>query len=232
MAKKTDSTEEQLVAVEEALSKTERYIEDNGKKLGIIGACIIVIVGAYYGYQNLYKAPLEKEAAAEMFVAERQFESDSIQVALNGNAQFYGFLDIADMYSSTKAGMLANYYAGLCYMKMGDYTSAIGSLDEFSTDDEYLATVRLGLLGDAFSQLKQPEEAYDYYKKAVNSTDNGFLAPVYMMKAAGVAEELGKYEAALDMYTSVKEDYPKAQESRDAEKYISRVEAMIAFPKN
>lgn len=228
MAKKTDTTEEQLEAIESTLSRTEQFIEDNGKTLGIIGIALIVIVGGIYAYKNLYKLPLEKEAASEMFVAERFFEKDSLNTALNGNAQFYGFLDIADMYSGTKSGELAHYYAALCYIKQGNFTEGIAQLDEFSTDDPLLGTVRLGLLGDAFSELKQPEEAFDYYNKAVKHSDNAFLKPVYLMKAAGVAQELGEYKKALNMYKTIQKDFKDSQEARDIEKYISRMEMLIA----
>ena len=61
MVKKTNKTEEKIVAVEEALSKTERFIEDNKRILSIIIGVIIVIVLAYFGFKKMYLAPLEED---------------------------------------------------------------------------------------------------------------------------------------------------------------------------
>ena len=51
-------------------------------------------------------------------MAEIYFEKDSFNLALNGDLNSAGFIDIADDYSSTKTGKLANYYAGICYLNL------------------------------------------------------------------------------------------------------------------
>ncbi len=232
MAKKHDETEDQLAQVEEALTRTESFIEENQKLLGIIMGAIIVVVGGYYAYNLLYRAPLEEEAAAEMFVAEMYFEQDSLRLALEGNTQFYGFLEIMDRYSSTDAGKLAKYYAGVAYFEMGDYAEAIRQLDEFSTEDPHLATVTYGLIGDAFSELGQSEEALEYYNKAVSRSKSEFLSPVYLMKAGTEAEKLAMFEEALDSYKTIQEDFPEAQEANGIEKYIEKIEKLQAFSSN
>ena len=96
MAKKGTKTEDQFAQIEETLSKTEQYIEDNQKSLMIIVGAIVVIIALFIGYQKLYIAPMEKEAQADMFMAELYFQKDSFNLALNGDGQYLGFLDIAD----------------------------------------------------------------------------------------------------------------------------------------
>ena len=115
MAKK-NKTEDQFVQVEEALSKTEQYIENNQKSLTIVVGAIVGIIALFSAYQNFYIEPMEKEAQIEVYMAELYFQKDSFELALNGDGQYAGFLDIADEYSLTRVGRLANYYSGLCYL--------------------------------------------------------------------------------------------------------------------
>ena len=178
--------------VEQALTKTEQYIEEHPNTLLIAVAAVVVLIGGYQGYKYLIQIPKEQEAASEMAWAERAFERNDVAGALNGDAQHLGFIDIASDYGRTKAGDLANYYAGVAYMRMGDYVSAIDYLEEFDGNDEILNAVHLGAIGDCFAQINQPEDALDYYIKAVNARSNGFTTPIYLMKAAQTAEYIGK----------------------------------------
>lgn len=226
MAKQKKSQgDQQLEAVEQALSKTEQYIEENQNTLLIVVAAIVVIIGGFQGYKYLVQAPLEKEAATEMAWAERQFEKNDVNGALNGNGINLGFIDVASDFSSTKAGNLANYYAGLAYMQQGDYVSAIDFLEDFDGDDEILSAVHFGAIGDCFAQINQPEEALEYYTKAANARDNSFTTPLYLMKAGMTAESLDQSAAALKMYKRIESEFPDSREAQNIEKYIARAEA-------
>jgi tetratricopeptide (TPR) repeat protein len=154
-------------------------------------------------------------------MAQKYFEQDSLQLALNGDGPNLGFLDIADEYSSTKAGNLANYYAGVCYLNLGQFENAITYLDQFSGDDEIISVVAKGAIGDAFLELNQPEEALEYYSKAAGMNDNDFVIPIYLMKAAQTAEILGDYNKALSFYKRIKSDFPESREASDIDKQIA-----------
>ena len=121
MAKKSNKTEDQFIQVEEALSKTEQYIEKNQKMIVQIVAVIIAIIALFLGFKKFYIEPMEIDAKAEMYMAELYFEKDSFNLALNGDGQYFGFLDIADEYSLTKQGKLAKYYAGISYLHLSQY---------------------------------------------------------------------------------------------------------------
>ena len=140
MTKKTDRTEEQLAAVEETLTNTEKWIESNQKILSRIVFVIVGVSAFYLGYDKFYAEPLNKEAHAEMFMAEKYFETDSFNLALNGDGQYLGFIDIASDYSGTSAGNLANYYAGICHLNLGDNESAIDLLSRFNANDEIVSS--------------------------------------------------------------------------------------------
>lgn len=229
MAKKTKEAEkdEVIVDVEEVYSKTEDFINTNQNLImGVIGGVIAVIV-AFYAYNRVYLEPLEEEAHGQMFMAEQYFEKDSFDLALNGDGNYLGFIDIADEYSNTSAGNLAHYYAGIAYLRMGEYESAIEELESFEGAGEMLSSVALGAMGDAQMELGDIDAALNSYEKAVSVNENDFTSPVYLQKAGFASEKAGNYDKAIDYYTQVKENYPTTTEGRNADKYIARAEANL-----
>jgi tetratricopeptide (TPR) repeat protein len=221
--KKKETQDTSAEALENALTRTEQYIENNQKSLTIIVLAIIVIVGLFLGYKRLYIAPKEAEAQVQIFAAEQYFEKDSFNLALYGDGNYLGFIDIISSYSPTKTGNLANYYAGICYRALGDYDSAIEHLKKFSPKDRMIGSVAFGSIADCYVQLEQLEEAAKYYIKAANYGKNTFTSPLYLMKAGVVYEELGMFAEALKTYKRVKSEYSKSTEAREVEKYIARV---------
>tara|TARA_B110000495_G_C22733560_1_gene430416 strand:+ start:38 stop:721 length:684 start_codon:yes stop_codon:yes gene_type:complete len=224
MAKKGNKTDDQFAQIEETLTKTEQFIEDNQKNLMTGVGIIIGLIAVVIGYQNLYLAPLEKEAQADMYMAELYFQKDSFNLALNGDGQYLGFVDIADEYSSTKAGKLANYYAGLSYLNSGDFESAIEYLEDFSSEDIILSSLAIGCIGDAYMELSDTDNALSYYEDASSYSDNEFTTPRYMIKQAMIHEANGDFEDALDLYKEIEENYKTSREGNGIEKYISRAE--------
>jgi len=219
-----NKTEDQFAQIEETLSKTEQFIEENQKSLMTIIGAIVGIVALFSVYQNFYIEPMEKEAQAEMYMAELYFQKDSFNLALNGDGQYLGFLDIANDYSSTNVGQLANYYAGLSYLHTADYDNAIEYLGDFSSDDIILSSLALGCMGDAYMELGDTDAALDAYADAVNNSANDFTAPRYMMKQAMIYTSIGDNNKALDLFKAIQSDYKTSREANGIEKYIARVE--------
>ncbi len=225
--KKQDEKDEVIVDVEEVYSKTEDFINTNQNLImGVVGAIIAVVV-AVYAYDRVYLEPLEEEAHGEMFMAEQYFEKDSFDLALNGDGNYLGFLDIADEYGNTSAGNLSHYYAGICYLRTGDHETAIDELESFDASGEMLGAVALGAIGDAYMELGDVDAALNHYEKAIDYSQNDFTTPVYLQKAGLAAEEAGNFDKAIDYYTQVKENFPTTNEGRNAEKYIARAEANL-----
>ena len=224
MAKKDNKKEMQFEEVGEAISKTEQFIENNQQKIikvtGIIFAIIILVIGI----KNFYLKPLENEAQSEMFMAELYFQKDSFNLALNGDGEYLGFLDISNDFSLTKSGNLANYYAGLCFLHLADYENAISYLKDFSSNDIIISSLALGCIGDAYVELGDNEKALKYYKNAVNNSDNQFTSPRYLFKQAMIYESQQEYSKALKIYNLIKDEYKNSNEANGIEKYISRAE--------
>lgn len=227
MAKKKQEDEDIIVNVEEVYSKTEEFINNN--QIQILGgvAVIVFIVLGYFSYDRFYLGPLEKEAQSQMFVAEQYFQKDSFNIALNGDATYLGFLDIVDEYGSTKAGNLAHYYAGISYLRLGQFEEAVHHLGKFKSKDVMLGAVALGASGDAHMELGDHSKALNLYEKAARQGENEFTTPVYLMKAGLAAEKLGKYDKAISHYGRLRDDFPTTAEGRNAPKYLARVQALM-----
>jgi tetratricopeptide (TPR) repeat protein len=228
MVKKSDKTEERIVAVEEAFSKTEQYIEKNQKLiLIIIGSLVVIFLAYFVGFRGYYLPKKEKDAQTQMFMAEKFFEMDSLNKALNGDGNYPGFLEIIDQYGLTKSANLAHYYAGICYLKKGDFQKAIDHLSSFNGKDEVVGPMATGAMGDAYMELKQVDKAAEYYIKAADQKKNEFLSPMFLMKAGWAYEESGKFDQALAIYKRVKDEYARSYESREIDKYISKMNGLL-----
>lgn len=214
--------------LDETASKTEDFVARNQNVIiGVVGAIALFLVG-YLAYEKFVAAPKEDEAATEMFQAQQYFQqatdgiaSDSLyKLSLKGAEGKFGFVDIADKYSGTDAGNLANYYAGIAYLNTGKYTEAIAYLEKFKTDEVILSALAKGAIGDAYSQNKQPKEALENYLKAVKVNKNDFTTPRFLLKAGKKALEIGNKEDALKYFTDIKDNFDGSPESSSVDVLI------------
>jgi tetratricopeptide (TPR) repeat protein len=226
-----EQKEELMLDVQEAYSKTEKYIEENKKSLGIIIGSIALVIVGYFAWDNLYLKPKEQKAMAAMFKAQQFFDNDSLDKAINGvkgDETNLGFKRIAEEFGMTESANLAHYYLGISYLKKGSFNEAIQELEKFDSDDQMLEPVAIGAMGDANLELNKTGDAISLYLKAAKLANNKFLSPIYLMKAAGVYEDEKNYENALKIYQQIKTDYNNSTEGRDIEKYISRANTSMA----
>jgi tetratricopeptide (TPR) repeat protein len=210
----------------ETTHKVEDFYSRNKKNINTTLIAVVVIVGGYLGYKELYLKPKEDEAQREMFKAQKYFEIDSFALALTGDGTFKGFNDIASEYSGTKGGNLAHYYAGICNLRNGQFKEAIDHLEDFSTTNELVAPLAEGAIGDAYVELGDLDKGVSHYTKAAKMNSNKLTSPVFYKKAGLVFEEQKEYSKAVDVYTTIKTDFPEAQEAQDIDKYIARATAL------
>ena len=213
---------ENAAAVAEAVSKTEKFFNENGKLLSIIAAAIVVVAaGIFCGYKFVYQ-PAQAEAQGQMALAEANFRAGDFELALNGDGNVLGFAQIIDEYG-TKAGKAANFYAGVCELQLGNWDLAIKYLQAYNGKDAILKARALACIADAYVGLEDYSKALGYYEKAAAVVDNMFTAG-YLLKAGVVAEKLGQNEKALGFYEQIKDQYPSSMEGYDVDKYIGRIE--------
>lgn len=216
------NTEERVVV------STQQFWSKYSKPIGIALAVVVILVGGYFAYNSFYKQPQEVKAAEAMWKAEEYFRTDSVRLALNGDGINQGFLKVIAKYGGTKTSNRAKFYAGACYLQLGDFNNAIKYLKDFSAD-EVVAQMRVnGLLGDAYSELGKKEEAISYYKKAGTAfPEDEINSPEYLFRAALLLHDAGKTQDAIELARQIKNKYPRSvfgqqQGGQDIDKYLGK----------
>ena len=227
MAKnKKDANPQTISNVEQTLTRTEQYLEENYKTM-LTGLAVIIILVGLGWLGKIYLTKRNDEAQSQMYQAERYLEMDSLNLALNGDGNYLGFLDIAKSYRLTKSGNLARYSAGICYLHLGKYQEAIDYLTKYSKKDKVIASLAIGAMGDAYVELGDLDKGISKYIEAADYARNSFNTPLFLMKAGELYEMNGKQSEALKVYERIQSEYPESTEGSTIDKYIARVKLLI-----
>ncbi len=223
------TTAEVFSSLDVGASKTEEWVARNQNYiLGVIGVIAVGVLG-YLAYQQFIVQPKDNNAANELFYPQEHFNQaladetakDSLfTLALEGVDGKYGFIDIITNYSGTKSANLAKYYAGMSYLQLQEYESAINYLEKYSADDMITGALAYGGIGDAFAQLGQDSEALGYYEKALGEEVNDFTTPRFLYKAGITALELDQAEKALQYFERIKDEFSASDEAKTIDAFI------------
>jgi tetratricopeptide (TPR) repeat protein len=224
--KKKDASPQTISNVEQTLTSTEQFLEENYKSL-LVGLSVIIILVGLGWLGKIYLNKRNDEAQSQMYQAQRYLEMDSLKLALNGDGNYLGFLDVAKSYKLTNAGNLALYSAGICYLHLGQYQDAIDFLNKYKKKDKVIGSIAIGATGDAYVQLGDLEKGVSKYIEAADYAKNSFNTPLYLMKAAEIDELTGKYPDALKLYERIETEYPESTEGTTIDKYIARVKILM-----
>lgn len=210
--------------VTEQLAQQFSFIEKNAKTITISVIAVIVIIVGIILYNNYVVEPCENEASTAIAKGQDLFGAQQFEVALNGDsATFKGFVALASEYSGTKAGNLANLYAGLCYAKLEKWQEAAQYIEKFDPqDDQMISPAAVGALGNVYVRLEQFDKAVETLKKAAKMADNNSLSPTYLIQAGEILEHQGKKDEALKLYEEVKTKYINSMQYQTIDKYIER----------
>ena len=209
--------------LEEAVSASEAFIIKYKNPFLIGIAAIVIVVVGFLGYKNFISEPRENKATEALFKGEQYFNASNYEVALNGDSIGYeGFLKVADEFSGTESGNLANAYAGICYAQLGEYENALKYLDKFSADDQLISPAILGTMGNCYAKLGNLDKAVSLLKEAANEADNNSLSPVFLQQAGEILLSQGKGEEAAKVFTTIKEKYFRSIQSMEVEKFIEK----------
>lgn len=210
----------------EAMSRTEFFFEKNGRMLIYVFIGLLVAAGAVFGYRALISQPRAAKAAEMIVEAQHRFEAQTpdYTLALDGDANGAGFLEVISKYGGTPSGNLAKHYAGICYLRTGDLTNAAKYLAEYSEikglPGALINAQNYGLQGDVAVDQQEYAKAVKFYEKAVKAADNNFTAPMYLRKAGMTEQAQGNTQKAEAFYQRILNDYPQSMDARDAEKLL------------
>jgi tetratricopeptide (TPR) repeat protein len=219
----------------DVIEKARGFWENYSKPVMYVGSAIIVLLAGWAIYKYMFKVPKEEKANDIVFVTQKYFaefsnatDSNKIQLAticLNGDGTNPGALKIISNYSGTDAANLCEYYAGTCYLHLGQFDKAIKYLKNFDADGATQIKSRAyGMIADANAELNKNDEALSYYKKAaeVNSKDD-YTSSEFLFKAALFAETTGKTKEAIDLFKKIKSEYPLTEKAADVDRYLAKL---------
>ena len=231
----------EVVETNDIVEKAKGFWAKFSQPIIYVGGAIILLSAGWLAYKNLVKIPNEAKSAEQIFPAEQLFDKmtqagfnkDSIALVLNGGNGVTGVLKVASNFSGTAAGNRANFLAGACYLHNNDFTNAVKYLREFSTESKQPQSAAYRMLGDASAELKQNDNALDYYNKAVTVADakdesTKFLS---LSRAALFCEAIGKNKEAIDYYQQIKDNISPSffRDNRidfQVDKYLARLGAL------
>jgi tetratricopeptide (TPR) repeat protein len=231
MAKKVEHNRSEDIlqtpeALRESLQGGERWVERHPKTVVGVAVAIALVVGGYFGYAY-YKDNQNEEAQREMFQAVYYFEADSLELALNGDGNTLGFKDIIQEYGVSDAANLAQYYAGVCYLKQGKWELARLYLEDFKSNDLLVQARAYSLIGDSYMEEQNFQEAAKFYSKAADYKPNKFFTPSYLMKAALAFEKSDQKDKAVKAYDEIINKYWDSAEYQNARKYKALLDAKV-----
>jgi tetratricopeptide (TPR) repeat protein len=227
--KKKDEGIEILEDPNAIVEKANEFLENKRNRALVltIGGVLAAIVVGIAGY-NYYISDMNKTAQEELFQAQYYFEADSLGLALNGDGNSYGFLEIIEEFPGTKVANLSNFYAGASYLRLGDFDGAIRYLKDFSSSDYLVQARAYSLMGDAYMEEEDFDNAADYYQQAADYRSNEYFSPIYLKKLAVANESAGDLSAAVAAYQVIIDEYPTSEIIHDAKKHKARLEALVA----
>lgn len=216
----------QTTSQEKVVRHTQEFWTRNSQRITYAVVAVVVLVGGFFVYRNYFKLPAEEKANEAIWRAQALYKVDSFRLALNGDGSRDnpGFLKIISRNSGTNAANLARFYAGVCYLQLGDYKNAVKYLEDFSTDQKEVKLRAYGLLGDAYSEMGRNDKALENYNKAATIFEEDEVnSSEYLYRAAQLYDKVGKHKEAITAFEKLREKFPLSPRAYDAEKYLARL---------
>ncbi|HEX6192662.1 MAG TPA: tetratricopeptide repeat protein [Chitinophagaceae bacterium] len=210
---------------EVVIAKAKDFWARNSKAIMIVCGAVILLAGGWLIYKNYFREPQNLKASEALYKAEEYYRMDSCNLALNGDGQHMGFLRVISRYKGTDAANLAHFYAGSCYLKMGDNQNAIKHLKEFETSAKQIQARAYRLLADAYADAGNNNDALNYYKKAARhfEKDQSQSAEALFMAAYFADRVIKNQKEAIELYKEVKEKYPNTQQGMQVDNYLAQL---------
>jgi len=185
---------------------------------------LLVIVGALLAFSKFYIVP-KTEKASLLMTAPIEFmmkgDTLSLNTALEGNDENEGFLSIASSFKFTSTANTANYFAGLCYLKLGDKEEALRYLLKFKQKEDIYWYGAQALISDIYDDQGDTKKAIRYCKKATESKDP-YLTPVNLFKLGQLYEREGEWKKAVSAYEAIQDKFYTEYQKMGVDKYLER----------
>ena len=225
-SKKVEQTNENENFVTKVLAFNSKY--QNIILSVLIG--ILVFIIAILAFNRFYVQKKNVEAATQIQKPIQwlmQGDTASLRMALDGDGENDGFLDIASNYKITKTSNTANYYAGLAYLRLGQKEDAMEYLKKFKKKEDVLWYACQATIGDLYDEQGDESKAISYYEKAVKSEDP-YFTPISLFKLGQMYERKGDWNKALDAYKAIEDRFYSEYNRMSVAQYAERAKSKVS----
>jgi len=186
-----------------------------------IGVALVVLVLAIPGY-IYYHQQQEEAANQQLGQILPVYEQGNYQQALDGTNNQAGLLALADDYSNTDAGNLATFYAANALYELEEYERALEHFQRFEKGQNFIGASAYAAQAAIHENKGNFGRAAELYEQAASQYQNKLTAPRFLLNAGQAYEEAGQYEAAMNMYQRIQDEYPDSSQASNAEQYMAR----------
>ncbi len=228
MAKHLSKEELQTDPLLENVAKATTFFNENKTIILSIIIGITVVVGSLIGYRY-YSTELEQQAQELLSIAESYYSEGDYDRALNGDSfeLTYGFLAIANDFSGTEAGNLANYYASVSSFKMGDIENALSYFENYDAPSGILGVGSISFYASILKENGSLEKAAKTFLDAAAWNENESTSPYNLFQAAKTYYELGNLDTAQELATQILQKYPNSPEATESMKLEGMISATM-----
>ncbi|MEX0608203.1 MAG: tetratricopeptide repeat protein [Balneolaceae bacterium] len=225
MSKRLSKEELESDPLIENYNRATSYLRENKPMILSLVVGAIVIVGALVGY-SFYSSAQEAEAQELLAVAETYYSQGDYENALNGD-EFeltYGFSQIANDFSGTNAGNIANYYASVSSFKLGNSEDALMYINRFDVPDGILGVGPIAFHANLLRVNGDHQKAAEKYLDAANWSVNATTTPFNLLKSARAYYNAEDFDRADEIASQIINEYPTSAELAESQ----RLKGMIA----
>lgn len=212
------------------ITKTVAFFNKYNKIVYGIVIGILIIISALLAFNKFYLTPKSEKASFLILKPIEKMmagDSTSLLIALEGDDEMDGFLTITKGYSLTKTANTANYYAGLCYLKLNDKEEALTYLLKFKQKEDVLWYACQAVIGDIYDDMGDTKKAITYYEKAVDGDEDPYFTPINLFKLGQMYERDQQWQKALDVYTIIENDFYDQYTKMGVTRFVDQAKAKI-----
>lgn len=224
MKNQESTTKEVFDTLDQSSNKAVSFIESKSKPLANGFFIIVLLFAGVYFYNKYYSEPQSEKAANELFFPMDYFNKKQYEIALNGDGQYFGFIDLADQYSGTNIANIALFYAGISYASLEKLGDAISTLKKVSSDDVDLMASTYSKIADYEAENDNYTSSLTYYEKALGLSKNIHARSILLYKAASTSMLVKDNKKALKYFSAYVEEFPNNPLIEDAKKLKEQLE--------
>jgi len=222
--KKSEKKDNVQQSKEGFVARTFRFFEQYNKIIYGVTITLLLFVGALLALNKFYLEPQSEKTSALMDAPiELLMKADSLSLiqALEGDDENEGFINIASSFKFTKTANTANFFAGKCYLGLGDKEEALNYLLKVKQKAGTFWYAAQAMISDIYDDQENIKMAIKYCQKAAKSKDP-YTAPAYLFKLGQLYEREEDWKNAALTYEKIKTDMFIEFQKTSVDKYLER----------